>query len=122
MTQQPNEGRKTNWAIETLLLLDGEIYPMKNGYWTKFEAYRVEPNDHIPHGVKYSLTLHDRHNRRIVGFDNAHAVKPKRKKYGAQKITWDHKHKMEKVVPYEYESAAQLIEDFWSEVDYILED
>lgn len=68
-------------TLETLLLLNGEIFPMDNGYWTKFEVYRVGANDHIPHGIRYSLTLHDRYNTRILGFDNAHAIKPKRKKY-----------------------------------------
>lgn len=103
--------------LETLLNLNGEIFPMDNGYWTKFEAWQVKPSEQIPHGISYSLTLHDRHNRRVIGFDNAHAVKPKRKKYGARKVTWDHKHQQEKVFPYEFESAAQLLEDFWNAVD-----
>ena len=54
--------------------------------WTKFEACRVAPTRHIPFGIKYSLSLHDRNNTRILGFDNAHAQKPKRKKYGARKV------------------------------------
>lgn len=112
---------KTDLSLETLLNLDGEIFPMENGFWTKFEAKRIEPNTFIPHGIKYSLTLHDRYNRRIVGFDNAHAFKPKKKKYGARKITWDHKHQQEKVLPYEFESAGQLLEDFWREVEKILD-
>ena len=103
-------------ALQTLLELDGEIFPMENGYWTKIEANRVEPNEHIPHGVRYSLTLHDRNNSRIVGFDNAHAFKPRIKRYGGRKTTWDHKHKCEKTERYEYESASQLLEDFWKEV------
>ena len=84
---------KEDKTLETLLDLDGEIFLMENGYWTKFEASRVTPIRQIPHGIRYSLTLHDRNNTRILGFDNAHAVKPKKKKYGACKITWDHKHK-----------------------------
>ncbi len=78
---------KEDKTLETLLDLDGEIFPMENGYWTKFEASRVTPIRQIPHGIRYSLTLHDRNNTRILGFDNAHAVKPKKKKYGARKIT-----------------------------------
>ena len=77
---------KEDAALETLLDLDGEIFPMDNGYWTKFEACRVAPTRHIPFGIKYSLSLHDRNNTRILGFDNAHAQKPKRKKYGARKV------------------------------------
>ncbi len=70
---------------------------------------------------RYSLTLHDRNNSRILGFDNAHAHKTKKKKYGARKVTWDHKHKTEKVYNSEFESASQLLEDFWDAVDQILE-
>lgn len=71
---------KEDAALETLLDLDGEIFPMDNGYWTKFEAYRVAPTRHIPFGIRYSLSLHDRNNTRILGFDNAHAQKAKKKR------------------------------------------
>jgi len=47
-------------------------------------------------------------------------VRPARKGYTARKITWDHKHKREKISPYEYESASQLLEDFWREVEQIM--
>ena len=107
-------------TIVTLLHLDGEIFPMDSGFWTKFEVYRVTPEPHIPHGVRYSLTLHDRYNRRVLGFDNAHAVRTAKKGYGVRKITWDHKHKCDKVSPYEYASASQLLEDFWREVEKIM--
>lgn len=107
-------------SLETLLDLDGEIFPMDNGYWTKFEASRVTPTARIPHGTKYSLTLHDRNNTRVLGFDNAHAFKSKRNRYTARKITWDHKHKMEKVRSYEFESASRLIQDFWKDVEAML--
>jgi hypothetical protein len=107
-------------TLVTLLNLNGEIFPMDNGYWTKFEACQVSPDQHVPHGVRYSLTLHDRYNRRVLGFDNAHAIRPARKGYGARKITWDHKHKLEKISHYEYESASQLLEDFWHEAERIM--
>jgi len=103
---------KEDTSLETLLDLDGEVFPMENGYWTKFEACRITPTLQIPHGIKYSLTLHDRNNNRILGFDNAHGHKPKKKLYGTRKVTWDHKHKMEKVYPYEFESSSQLLENF----------
>jgi hypothetical protein len=106
--------------LETLLSLDRELYPMDNGCWIKIEARRVEPGKHVQHGIKYSLTLHDRNNTRIFGIDNAHGIKPKRKKFAGRKTTWDHKHEENKVVPYEFESAGQLLNDFWEEVDRIL--
>ncbi|MFK5926448.1 MAG: DUF6516 family protein [Desulfuromusa sp.] len=93
---------------------------MENGYWTKFEAYQIESSKHLPHGISYSLTFHDKNNRWIIGFDNAHAIKPRRKKYSARKVTWDHKHQLEKVFPYEFESAGQLLEDFWEAVEIYL--
>jgi len=107
-------------SLETLLNLDGEIFPMDNGYWTKFKVYQIKATPQIPHGIRYSLTLHDRNNFRILGFDNAHSFKPKKNRYGARKITWDHKHKTEKIYPYKFESASQLIEDFWNNVEEII--
>ena len=110
-------------GLETLLDLNGLAYRLDNGYWVKFEAWRVDANAHIPHGVRYSLTLHDSHNRRLVGFDNAHGYQlPRRKRYCGRRVVWDHHHHSdEQVTPYEYESAARLIEDFWAEVDRVLQ-
>ena len=107
-------------GLESLLELDGEIFPMDNGFWTKIEVKTVKPNKQIPHGIKYSLTLHDRYNARILGYDNAHAVKPKKKKFGAKRTAWDHKHENKTVTPYEFESPGQLLEDFWEDVNHIL--
>jgi hypothetical protein len=106
--------------LENLLMLDGEVFPLDNGCWVKFEAKRVEPNSAIPHGVKYSLTLHDKRNHRVIGYDNAHSFKPTQK-YGAKKESYDHIHKKMDIVSYEFESAAQLMEDFWKSVDYYME-
>jgi len=30
---------------------------MDNGYWVKFESWRIEPNIRVPHGIRYSVTL-----------------------------------------------------------------
>ena len=108
----PLKHKYEDGTLDALLELDGEVFPMDNGCWTKFEVKRVKPSRIIPHGIRYSLTLHDRYNRRIIGFDNAHAFKPKRKRLGARKITWDHQHNKERVSAYEFESAGQLLEDF----------
>ena len=106
--------------LENLLMLDGEVFPLDNGCWVKFEAKRVEPSSAIPHGVKYSLTLHDKRNHRVIGYDNAHSFKSTQK-YGAKKESYDHIHKKMDVISYEFESAAQLMEDFWKSVDYYME-
>jgi hypothetical protein len=106
--------------LEYLLNLHGEVFPMDNGYWVKFEALKVEPTISIPHGIKYSLTLHDKTNKRVIGYDNAHSFKSS-KRYGAKKETYDHIHKQMDIVAYEFESASQLIEDFWTSAEYYME-
>jgi len=93
---------------------------MDNGYWTKFEVKKVNSNDNIPHGIKYSLTLHDRNNKRIIGYDNAHGIKPDKTKFKARKTEWDHKHERNKIKTYEFKSAAELLEDFWNDVNKII--
>ncbi len=42
----------------------------------KIKVQEVNSSDNVPHGIKYSLTLHDQNNRRIIGYDNAHGFKP----------------------------------------------
>jgi len=75
--------------LDALLDLDGEIFVLDDGYWVKFEVHRVEPSRSIPHGIRYSLTLHDRTNRRVIGYDNAHSFKSS-KKFAARKETYGH--------------------------------
>ena len=108
-------------GADALLDLDGQVFALnpKGEYVARFVARRVEPSPERPHGLNYSLTLHGPDGRRLLGFDNAHAIRPARKGYGARKITWDHKHKCDTISPYEYESASQLLEDFWREVESI---
>lgn len=105
--------------LQNLLSLDGEIFPMESGFWTKFEVREVVSDERFPHGIRYSLTLHDGSNRRVLGFDNAHGYRPKRKRFAGGKTTWDHIHLKERVVPYEFESPGTLLEDFWREVGKI---
>jgi hypothetical protein len=115
---------KEDAGLETLLLLHNEIYDQGNGFWIKIEAWCVEANEHVPHGIRYALTLHDRHGTRLLGFDNAHAVKPpKRKRYAGRRLAYDHRHRhsRDKGVPYEFTSPQQLLEDFFNEVDHVLE-
>jgi len=99
-----------NVELQTLLDLDGLIFWPNPRYWIKFEAKQVRTSENIPHGIKYSFTLHDINNTRIIGFDNAHAVKKsgkRRKKFSGRIIAWDHVHKREKTTRYEFESASQ---------------
>ena len=79
--------RQEDNTLENLLELDGERFVVDDqlGYWVKFEVKRTTITLERPHGVKYSLTLHDRHNKRIMGFDNAHAIEYGRKRNVAPK-------------------------------------
>jgi hypothetical protein len=104
--------------LRTLLDLDGLVFWPNSKYWVKFSAKAVTPTDQIPHGIKYSLTLHDRNNTRIIGFDNVLSIKARKgSKFAGRIVEWDHMHKFEHVTPYEFSSAAQLLTDFWKSVD-----
>jgi hypothetical protein len=110
-------------GLTTLLELDGEILDQGNGYWVEIRAWSVAPTRDIPHGLRYSLTLHDAHGRRIMGFDNAHAPKkPEKFRYAGQRLPYDHRHRhvADKGVPYGFRDAHQLLTDFFAEVDRVL--
>lgn len=112
-------------GIDTLLELDQQILDQGNGYWIKIEARRVTSTKEIPHGIRYSLTLHEPYGKRILGYDNAHAVKPPKKfKFAGQRLPYDHKHRhiSDQGVPYEFQNAYQLLIDFFAEVDRVLEE
>ena len=105
-------------AWEYLLDLNGTVFFVDEalGYWVKFVVQRVPPTPAAPHGVAYSLTLHDRGGGRLMGFDNAHRV-------GRQE-TYDHWHRHGKDPGrgYRFESPERLLADFWREVDRILQE
>ena len=110
-------------VIETLLDLHDQIIDQGDGYWVKIEAWVVVVSADIPHGIRYSLTLHEPYGKRILGYDNAHAVKsPKKFKYAGVRLPYDHKHRhiSDKGVPYAFKDAHQLLSDFFVEVDRLL--
>lgn len=110
-------------SIETLLELDGSLFEQEGGFWMKIEANRVDATEFIPHGIRYSLTLHNQHGTRVLGYDNAHAVKPPGKfKFAGRRLPYDHRHRTasDKGVPYEFDSAQELLEDFFAEVDRVI--
>ncbi len=65
--------------LHVLLDLDGENFWINEKYWVKFSARKVNPNEQKPHGIAYSLTLHNALNERIIGFDNAHGVRKEKR-------------------------------------------
>jgi len=89
-------------GLRTLLDLSEQVTDQEDGYWVKIEAWEVDRSDEIPHGIRYSLTLHAPSGQRILGYDNAHAA--------------------DTGVPYEFKDAHQLLSDFFIEVDAVLKD
>jgi hypothetical protein len=115
--------KKKDHGLENLLALDGDTYVIdETGHWVKFDVKRVDPSPEWPHGIKYSLTLHGRSNERLVGFDNAHAVRKTGGPGGKRKAANDHTHRFKTIRPYTYDNALQLIDDFWRAVDQVLEE
>ena len=113
-----------NTELLTLLDLDGQSFWCDSRYWVKFKVNKVDKDQNRPHGIKYSLTLHDRNNTRIFGLDNAHAIKKRGRrprKYSGRIITWDHVHKQENIERYLFSSASQLLDDFWKGVNEIID-
>lgn len=112
--------KNTDYGIEDLLDLEGERFIVDDalGLWVKFEVKKIERTSYRPHGIRYSITLHDRQNTRLMGFDNAHNI---RNKIGADK-PFDHWHRTisDSGRPYPYETASKLLIDFWNEVDRIV--
>ena len=112
-------------GLDVLLELHGTEYTEENGYWYKIQAWQVEPTKEIPHGIRYNLTLHDNHNKRIMGFDNVHAVKSrKRGKFKGRIVAYDHQHKSaaDKGSLYVFSDPQQLLTDFFVEVNRIMKE
>jgi len=109
-------------GLDYLLDLNGFEVREDNGYWYRFEVRKVAATNERPHGIRYSLTLHDNHNQRIFGMDSAHAL-PKAlgrsKKYSARITKYDHVHqdRNDSGMPYHFESAEKLVMDFLNEIE-----
>ena len=108
--------KKYDYALENLINLDGYIAEIGEGYWIKIEAKKVAQSKEKPYGIKYSLTLHDTNGERVLGYDNAHAIP-----FNPSFKGHDHMHKGGKIIKYNYNDAAKLLEDFWKDVERITE-
>ena len=109
-------------CLEVLLDLNGMTYYYDSGHWIKYEVRKVPPRPEIPHGIRYTLTLHGPDGRRLFGIDNAHRLVPLRKIFAARKVAWDHKHQRERVLPFDFESVDQLLDEFEQGIDSVLKD
>lgn len=111
-------------GLDALLALDGVTFftDADGRYRVKFVVKRVEPSPQRPHGLSYSLTLHDETGERLVGFDNAHPVPTQSGPAGRKRTVNDHKHRFKTIRPYDYRDAATLLSDFWEQVDAVLKE
>jgi Family of unknown function (DUF6516) len=75
-----------------------------------------------PHGLSYSFTLHAPNGLRLIGFDNAHAVRAAGSRFKKRSHTADHWHRTEQDPgrPYLFQDAETLIDDFFDEVERVL--
>ena len=107
-------------GLDRLLDLDRFLAEIGGGFWVKIVALRVPVDAHHPHGVSYTLRLHDHAGRRVFGIDNAHVVRATRGPAGRSSAARDHLHRGESMRPYAYRDADTLMDDFWREVEAIL--
>jgi hypothetical protein len=113
---------KRDPSLDALLDLDGQVLVVdpESNHWVRFTVRRVPATGAKPHGLDYSLSLHGPKGERLVGFDNAHAVRERAGPGGGRRKARDHRHRLKTVRPYDYRDAATLLADFWTEVDAVL--
>lgn len=111
-------------TLEFLLAFDGQTHWYEGGYYTKFEIRRVPATPERPHGLGYSLTLHDPQGRRLLGYDNAHRVAAKGSRFKSRPAEADHWHRTrdDPGEPYRFVDAVTLLEDFFNEVERVLKE
>ena len=114
--------KKENSGIDSLLALHGDRYFIdERGHFEAiFKITRVAVTPEKPHGINYSLVLLNAECKRVVCFDNAHAVSlgsGPGKKHVEQ---YDHKHIGNRVTPYLFKDPYTLVADFWNEVDKLI--
>ena len=119
VSDEPDSG------IETLLNLHGWTDEVGGGFWVSVKAFRVPPDDERPQGINYTLTMHRPGGKRILGYDNAHYPNigsgPARKSRQIGRGC-DHRHYRDRITWYDFRSPVKLMEDFWRDVEIILEE
>jgi hypothetical protein len=106
-------------TLDRLLDLDGSIMAMGHGYWVEVHATRILPTQAKPHGIDYRLCLLGPDGRRLVCYDNAHAIRSNSRSRKRPPMH-DHVHRGNRVVSYSYSNAETLVTDFWTDVDRAL--
>lgn len=115
---------KRDPSLDALLELDGQVLIVdpESRHWVRFVVRRVPATAAKPQGLDYALSLHGPDGERLVGFDNAHAVRKQAGPGGRRRGAHDHKHRLKTVKPYDYSDAGTLLADFWTEVEAVLKE
>jgi hypothetical protein len=114
---------KRDPSLDALLDLDGVVAALSDDpapCWVKFAVRRVPVSPERPHGLCYSLTLHDPQGNRVLGFDNAHPVREGSGPGARTRIGHDRRRRGHSVRFYDYRDAGTLMMDFWTEVESVL--
>lgn len=108
--------------LQFLLDFNGAAFAFESGYWIRIKARVVKADATRPHGIDYSLTLHEPGGRRILGFDNAHAVAAPGSRFKRLARQRDHWHRTDSDPgrPYVFVDAPTLIADFFAEAERAL--
>lgn len=105
--------------LDVLLDLNGLTMEIGGGYWVSMVVNRVPQDAGRPAGIQYALSLHAPGGDRVLGYDNAHRVPaasgPAAR--SATRLAFDHLHRGGRVLPYEFRSPGDLLEDFWADVE-----
>jgi hypothetical protein len=116
--------RNEDLAVEYFLELDGTVHFVdeKCKYRVEIKAKRTDVTPERPHGLSYSLTLHNEKHERILGFDNAHPVPANKGPSGKKHKFDDHKHRYGRTRIYKFEDTNKLLSDFYASVEQIMKE
>jgi hypothetical protein len=95
--------------LRALVELAG-CYSMTNGWQVVIRAEWVDISPGRPQGLRYALILQDERQRRLLAFDNSHAVD------GKEDEPFDHEHRANaagRTYAYRFVSGGQLTTDFF---------
>lgn len=111
-------------ALHWLLALNGARFE-DEGYIIEMKVERTDPTPQRPHGISYALVLRPSDGGAPwLRFDNAHAIKRRRRSYAKVSPAYDHWHRDQRDEgrAYTFTSAEALLEDFWREVERVLKE
>ena len=106
-----------DYMLEYLLSLDDSFIDMEDDWEVHVRAHQIPSTRQRPHGLRYSLTLHNTLGERVLGYDNAHFARD-----GKRQGTFDHIHRGSRVRHYQYVDAEALLADFLKDVDQHIEE